>query len=114
MKYDRAGDLAFGINMEYRLPFVGPVEGAAFIDAGNIWTLKEVSGMEGGRISKDFYKEIATDFGLGARLNISVMIIRVDFALKVWDPSLKMSKRFVLSKAKPRDVVIQFGIGHPF
>ncbi len=114
MKYDRAGDLAFGINMEYRFPFVGPVEGAAFIDAGNIWTLKEVSGMEGGRISKDFYKEIATDFGLGARLNISVMIIRVDFALKVWDPSLKMSKRFVLSKAKPRDVVIQFGIGYPF
>lgn len=114
MKYDRAGDLAFGASVEYRFPFVGPLELAAFVDAGNIWTLRDVAGFEGGKISQDFYKEIASDIGLGVRLNISVMIIRVDFALKMYDPSKAEKDRFVLDNAKFKDVVIQFGIGYPF
>ena len=114
MKYDRAGDIAFGLNLEYRFPLISVLEGAAFIDAGNIWTLRDVSGLEGGKISTDFYKEIATGAGLGLRLNISVMIIRFDFALKVWDPSKELSDRFVLDDAKFKDISVQFGIGYPF
>ena len=90
------------------------MEGAGFVDAGNIWTLKDVSGLEGGKFSKDFYKEIATGAGLGLRLNISVMIIRFDFALKVWDPSKDLEDRYVLSNAKFKDISVQFGIGYPF
>lgn len=114
MKYDRAGDIAFGVNFEYRFPIVGPLEGVAFLDAGNVWTLRDISGLEGGKISKDFYKEIATGTGLGIRLNISVMIIRFDFALKVWDPSKELSERFVLDNARFKDIAVQFGIGYPF
>lgn len=114
MKYDRAGDISMGVNLEYRFPIVGPLEGAGFVDAGNIWTLKDVSGLEGGKFSKDFYKEIATGAGLGLRLNISVMIIRFDFALKVWDPSKDLEDRYVLSNAKFKDISVQFGIGYPF
>ncbi|MDO5760874.1 MAG: BamA/TamA family outer membrane protein, partial [Bacteroidota bacterium] len=114
MKYDRAGDIALGASIEYRFPLFGPFEGASFIDMGNIWTLNNVTGMEGGKISKDFYKEIASDIGLGLRLNAKVFILRVDFALKVWDPSKDLKERFVLDEAKFRDIAIQFGIGYPF
>lgn len=111
---DRSGDIAFGVSIEYRFPYVGPLEGAIFFDAGNIWTLKEVSGMEGGKISKDFYKEIASDIGLGIRLNINVMILRLDFALKAWDPSKDLKDRFVLKDSKFKDIAIQIGVGYPF
>lgn len=114
MKHDRAGDLTFGASVEYRFPIVGPLEGAMFMDAGNIWTLKDVAGMEGGKIGKDFYKEIACDLGLGFRLNISVMLIRVDFALKAWDPCKDVEDRFVLDDARFKDISVQFGIGYPF
>lgn len=115
MKYDRAGDIAFGMSIEYRFPLLDPfLEGASFIDAGNIWTLNNVSGMEGGKISKDFYKEIASDIGLGLRINAKVLILRVDFALKVWDPSKDLKERFVLDDSKFKDIAVQFGVGYPF
>ena len=113
-KYDRAGDITLGANLEYRFPITGPLECATFLDFGNIWTLKEQDGLAGGKISKDFYKEIAAGTGIGIRLNLGVLLVRLDFALKVWDPSLPLKKRFVLNDAKFKDIVLQFGVGYPF
>ncbi len=113
-KYDRAGDIAIGANFEYRFPIAGFLEGAMFLDLGNIWTLSDQVGLEGGTISKDFYKEIACGTGLGARLNFGIFLFRLDFAIKVWDPSRDLTERFVLDNAKFSDIAIQFGIGYPF
>lgn len=113
-KYDRAGDIAFGANFEYRFPMMSFLEGATFFDIGNIWNLRENEGIIGGKISERFYKEIAAGAGLGIRLNFGVMIIRFDFALKVWDPSKELKERFVLDNSKFSDIAIQFGIGYPF
>ena len=113
-KYDRAGDIALGANFEYRFPMISVLEGAAFLDLGNIWTMKEQQGTEGGKISENFYKEIAAGGGLGIRLNLSVFIFRLDFALKLWDPSRDLEDRFVLDDFKFRDIAVQFGIGYPF
>ncbi len=112
--YDKAGDISFGGNIEYRFPMFGPFEGAAFFDFGNIWTLHDQDDTEGGQISKDFYKEIASGTGFGLRCNLGVFILRVDFAAKVWDPSKTLSKRFVLPDTRLKDIAIQFGINYPF
>ncbi|MBP3254448.1 MAG: BamA/TamA family outer membrane protein [Bacteroidales bacterium] len=114
MRYDRAGDMALGASFEYRFPVAGPLEGAAFVDMGNIWTLNDQQGLEGGKISKDFYKELATGIGLGARIDIQVFILRFDFAVKAWDPAKETEDRFVLNNTKFKDINVQFGIGYPF
>lgn len=113
-RYDRAGDITLGANFEYRYPMFDPIEGAAFVDLGNIWTINEQKGLEGGKFSEDFYKEIACGVGLGLRLNLSVFIVRLDFAVKVWDPSKEMKNCFVLNKTNFSDISLQFGIGYPF
>lgn len=115
MKYDRAGDIAFGANIEYRFPIAGFLEGATFLDFGNIWTLKNEKGLEGGQFKFDsFYKEIATGAGFGLRINAKFIIIRFDFAAKVWDPAQDLEDRFVLNNTSLSDIMIQFGIGYPF
>ena len=114
MKYDRAGDITFGANFEYRFNMVGPVEGALFVDAGNIWNLREQEEFKGGKFSKDFYKEIAVGTGLGFRLDLSVFVFRLDFAVKAWDPSRDLKERFVLDEVGFSDISVQFGIGYPF
>ncbi len=115
LRYDRSGDMTFGANFEYRFPIAGPFEGAAFVDVGNIWTLYNNVDMEGGQFKvNSFYKELATGAGLGIRLNIQFLIIRFDFAIKLWDPSKDISNRWVLPNTKWSNLNLNFGIGYPF
>lgn len=115
LQYDRAGDIALGFNLEYRFPIGGVFEGAAFIDAGNIWTLSEQKGLEGGQFKfNKFYKEIAVGGGLGLRINIEFLIIRFDLAMKLRDPSQEEGSRWVIRHATSKDLQLQFGIGYPF
>ncbi len=115
--YDKSqtGDLTFGASVEYRFPLFSILEGAAFVDAGNIWTWKEQDGLSGGSFAADrFFKEIAVGAGLGLRLNIQFLILRFDVAAKAYDPSARQGSRFVLPNTKFKDLQIQFGIGYPF
>lgn len=115
LKFDRAGDIAIGGNLEYRFPISGIFEGATFIDIGNIWTINEQKGFEGGSFKiNDFYKEFAVGGGLGLRLNIQFLIIRLDLAMKLHDPSKSIGERWVIKDTKLKDLQLQFGIGYPF
>ena len=115
LRFDRAGDIAIGGNLEYRFPISGIFEGATFIDIGNIWTINEQKGFEGGKFEfNDFYKEFAIGGGLGLRLNIQFLIIRLDLAMKLHDPSKPIEERWVIKDTKLQDLQLQFGIGYPF
>ena len=112
---ERSGDISLIGNVEYRFPLVGFVEGAAFFDFGNVWLMRPQSDLKGGEFKfSEFYKEIASNLGLGIRLNLKILILRFDFAIKVFDPSQSVSSRFVLPDTRFRDVVLQFGINYPF
>lgn len=113
-KYDRAGDITLGASLEYRFKMFGPIEGAAFTDFGNIWTFNDIDNQKGGKFSKNFYKEIACGIGFGLRADIKVLILRLDFAAKLWDPSKDLDDRFVLTDNRFKDLSLQFGIGYPF
>lgn len=115
LRFDRAGDIAIGTNIEYRFPISGIFEGATFIDAGNIWTINEQKGFENGQFElNDFYKEFAIGGGLGLRLNIQFLIIRLDLAMKLHDPSKPQGERWVIKDTDFKDLQLQFGIGYPF
>lgn len=115
LRYDRSGDISFGANLEYRFPIAGVIEGATFLDIGNVWTINYQKEMDGGQFKFDrFYKEIAAGMGLGIRLNIQFLIIRLDFAIKLWNPAQELSQRWVLPHTKLTDLNVNFGIGYPF
>lgn len=86
--YNQSGDIRFDANVEYRSKFFWKFELAAFVDAGNIWTVKEYESQEKGSIKLDkFYKEIAFAWGLGLRLDLDFVLIRLDCGWKLYNPA---------------------------
>ena len=83
--YDQTGDLKFETNWEYRFPIIGYFHGAFFVDAGNVWSLKEEDWRPGSRIG-NFMKELALDAGLGLRFDMSMLVLRADLGFALHAP----------------------------
>ena len=111
----QTGDFKLEANLEYRFGIVWKFEGALFADVGNVWTLS--GDDDAGRFHfKDFYKSLAADWGVGLRLNLQFILIRVDFGMKLYDPSRTEAYRLIGADSwlKPGNNAIHFGIGYPF
>lgn len=118
--YDKqAGDIRLDMNIEYRYKVLSFLELAAFLDAGNIWTIREYDEQPGGAFLFDeFYKQIAWSYGVGVRFDLSILIFRVDFGVKLHDPSrIAEGKQW---RTAPNglgwkdDMTFHFAIGYPF
>lgn len=101
-------------NTEYRFNMFGSLEGAYFIDAGNIWGT-DPKRQETLFKFKKFYKEFGIGSGVGFRYHIGTFaIVRFDFGYKIYDPSYEEGKRWQFDNfniLKPR---LHFGINYPF
>lgn len=85
---DQSGDLRFDANIEYRSKVFWKLELATFVDAGNIWTIRGSERQDKGEFKFDsFYKQIAYAWGLGIRLDLEFVIIRLDCGWKVYNPA---------------------------
>ena len=93
----------------------GPLEGAVFVDMGNIWSLKDNRPGAEFAFSR-FYKEIAIGSGAGLRYDFSFVIIRVDLGVKVHDPSLDEGYRWIPAHSMftKNNLNVAFAIGYPF
>ena len=113
---NHTGDLKLDLNLEYRTHLFWKLKGAAFIDAGNVWTLKKRDSESTGQFKfKDFYKEIAMSYGLGIRLDLDFLILRFDGGMKAVNPMEKGSKRYPLIRPDfSRDFAFHFAVGYPF
>lgn len=86
--YNHSGDIRFDANLEYRSKVFWKFELAAFVDAGNIWTIKDYKDQPGGTFRLgSFYKQIAGSWGLGLRLDFDFVLIRLDCGWKAYDPA---------------------------
>ncbi|WP_242034432.1 BamA/TamA family outer membrane protein [Dysgonomonas sp. BGC7] len=86
--YFHSGDIRLDGSIEYRSKLFWILELGAFLDAGNIWTIKEYEKQERGMFKfNKFYKEIAVSWGLGIRLDFEFVLIRLDRGWKAYDPS---------------------------
>lgn len=117
--YDlQVGDIHLEANFEYRFKVLKFLELAAFTDAGNIWTIRNYESQPGGMISKDFYKQLGWSYGAGIRFDLSLFIFRVDFGVKIYDPSrIEQGKQWRTMDNGlnwKRDVTLHFAIGYPF
>ena len=104
-------------NIEYRFDMFWKVAGAVFVDAGNVWTLN-TDGSSEMRESmfrwKDLGESIAANWGVGVRLNLGFLLLRVDMGMKIHDPS-RMQKWVSPGKWLKRDnYALHFGVGYPF
>ncbi len=91
------------------------MEGALFLDAGNVWTIKDYDTQKGGTFQLDsFMKQIAIAYGLGVRLDFSFFIARVDLGIRLFDPVLSRQDQWRINPKINRDFALHFAIGYPF
>lgn len=84
---DQTGDLKFEANLEYRFPILGDLHGAAFVDAGNIWLIREDKQRPGGQLKWGrFLKDLALDAGVGLRYDLTFIVIRLDMGIPLHVP----------------------------
>jgi outer membrane protein assembly factor BamA len=113
---NHTGDIKLDLNIEYRTHLFWKFNGAAFIDAGNIWNIHEYEGQEEGTFRFNrFYKQLAVAYGLGIRFDLDYLILRFDGGMKAVNPMYEGKDK--LSFIKPnfnRDFTFHFAVGYPF
>ena len=114
---NQTGDMKLDLNMEFRTYLFWKFNGAFFVDAGNIWTLRSYADQPGGQFKLDeFYKQIAVAYGLGLRLNLDYFVMRFDFGMKAVNPAYTNStEHFPIANPRlGRDFAFHFAVGLPF
>lgn len=114
---NQTGDIKLEANVEYRFKMFWLLEGAFFLDVGNVWFLNS-DQFEGGLFHKDrFYKEFAVGSGFGTRFDFSFFIFRLDLGVKLRDPALPEDNRWIIGNRAlswQDDFTVNIGIGYPF
>ena len=117
----QTGDIKLELNTELRVKFNKYVNGAFFIDAGNVWLQKSDDYGQGAIFKSDFYKQIAIGTGIGLRLDFSVLVLRFDLATPVRKPYLPEGERWVLKNFNLKDsgwrsenLILNIAVGYPF
>ncbi|MCQ2346019.1 MAG: BamA/TamA family outer membrane protein [Paludibacteraceae bacterium] len=115
----QSGDVKLDLNLEYRWNVWNFINLAAFTDAGNIWTYTEYDSQPEGDFKWNrFYQELAWSYGVGLRLDFNFFVFRVDFGVKLYDPSRisdgKQWRTAGNGLCWKDDMTFHFAIGYPF
>jgi outer membrane protein assembly factor BamA len=112
----QAGDIRIDANIEYRSKLFWKLELASYIDAGNIWTIRNYDYQKKGNFDfRRFHKEIAVSYGLGLRLDFDYFLVRFDTGMKVYDPQEEGSRKWAISRPNfKNNFAWHFAVGYPF
>ena len=111
------GAMKLEANVEYRFPITWKLEGALFVDAGNVWDLNYNLDIDDGSLFrlKELPQSIGLDWGLGIRVNLDFLLIRVDGGIRLHDPNRQNTSRWVpVNDWFKGNYAIHFGVGYPF
>ncbi len=113
--FDQTGTFIFLANSELRFPILGPLEGAMFLDAGNVWTLKAEESRPGGQLkASNFLKDLALGTGVGLRFNISMLVIRADLGIGIHAPYKTSKRGYYNMESFRKSLAFHLAIGYPF
>lgn len=118
---DQSGDIKLELNTEYRMKLVSVVNGAVFVDAGNIWLYNKDTLKPGAEFTKDFAHQLAVGAGVGLRVDVSFLVLRLDVAFPLRKPYLPAGQRWVIDQIdlgsgswRRNNLVLNIAIGYPF
>ena len=113
---DQVGDIRLDLNLEYRTKMFWKFELAAYVDAGNVWTMRPDKERKDGNFDfSRFYKEIAVSYGLGLRLDFDFFLIRFDTGMKAYNPMERGKDRWAILKPNLKNnFAWHFAVGYPF
>ena len=118
---DESGDIKIEANAELRPKLFSIVEGALFVDAGNIWLLRPNRLQPSAAFGSNFINQMAVDAGFGLRFNLTVLILRTDFGFPLIEPNLPASQRTIINgidftdaKWRGSNYIFNLAIGYPF
>jgi outer membrane protein assembly factor BamA len=114
---NNTGDIKLEANLEYRFKLVWLMEGALFMDVGNVWDTHKDDRRPGAEFKFNrFYREIAMDAGFGLRFDATYFIFSTDLGFKLFDPTGNRGWTFRSPPERGRrhDFNISIGFGYPF
>ena len=118
---DQSGDIKLELNTEYRMKLVSVVNGAVFVDAGNIWLYNKDTLKPGGEFTNKFLNQLAVGAGVGLRVDVSFLVLRLDVAFPLRKPFLPEGQRWVIDQVdfgsgtwRKNNLVLNIAIGYPF
>lgn len=120
INYDnQAGDIRIDLSAEYRIRLWKFIHAAAFVDAGNIWTIRDYEAQPGGCFRwNEFYRQLGLSYGAGLRLDLNFLILRLDLGVRLHDPALIAEGKQWRTAGNGLnwrdDCALHFAIGYPF
>ena len=104
----QTGDFKLEADVEFRFKMFWKIEGALFAEAGNVWNLKSEK--------LDLLRTIAADWGFGVRINLDLIVARLDLGVKAYDPGRDVGQRWIGPSQwlNTQSLALHFGIGYPF
>ncbi|MBO9199288.1 MULTISPECIES: translocation and assembly module lipoprotein TamL [Niastella] len=118
---EQPGDIKLEMNTELRFPLVSILQGAVFVDAGNVWLWNDDKYRPGAQFTSKFLSEIAAGTGVGIRFDLSFLVLRFDLAFPIRKPWLEPGKRWVLNQVdfgssewRKDNLIFNLAIGYPF
>ena len=118
---DQSGDIKLEMNTELRYKFNKILEGAFFVDAGNIWLYNKDTLRKGAQFSSKFLSQLAVGTGVGLRINLSILLLRIDLGVPLREPWLPVGQRWVINQIdfgnkewRRNNLVLNLAIGYPF
>ncbi len=112
---DQTGDIKLQLNLEYRFNLFGGLYGAAFIDAGNVWALRDDGYRHGSQFKlKNALKEMALGTGVGIRYDLDFLVLRLDWGVGLHVP-YETGKSGFYNIPKFKDgQALHLAVGYPF
>ena len=121
MLAEQSGDIKLELNTELRFPLVSVVHGAVFVDAGNIWLWNEHPNKPGAKFTNQFLNQLAVDAGIGIRIDITFLVLRLDVAFPLRKSWLPKGEQWVYDQIdfgnsawRKDNLIFNLGIGYPF
>lgn len=111
----QVGDVRLEANLEFRFPIWWIFHGAAFLDAGNVWYLRDTENSHPEEVFhfNSFYKQLGFNTGLGLRIDATFVILRIDWGLQLHNPGMPAGERWI-HNFKWDNMALNFGVGYPF
>ncbi len=111
----QVGDLRLEANLEFRFPIWWIFNGALFVDAGNVWYLRDTEDSNPEEVFHldSFYKQLGLNTGLGLRIDVTFVVLRIDVGMQLHNPGRPVGERWI-HDLKWKNMALNFGVGYPF